>query len=132
MAINSVLGLDIGEKRIGVARVSLIARIPEPLGALANDESFTKALQQLIDEYRPDTLVVGLPRSLEGNETAQTAYVKAFSQERLLPYNIPLVFQDETLSSHVAEERLKGRLYAKGEIDAQAAVVILEDYLLTI
>lgn len=132
MAINSVLGLDVGEKRIGVARVHLIPRIPEALGALHNDESFSGALQALIDEYQPDILVVGLPRSLDGRETAQSAYVRAFSQESLLQFNIPIIFQDETLSSRVAEDRLKGTQYTKGDIDAQAAVVILEDYLLTV
>ena len=132
MAVNSVLGIDVGEKRVGIARVHMIARIPEALGALINDESFSGALQALIDEYQPDVLVVGLPRSLEGNETAQTAYVRAFSQERLVSYNLPIVFQDETLSSRVAEERLKGTPHAKGDIDAQAAVVILEDYLETV
>ena len=132
MASNSVLGLDIGEKRIGVARVQLIARIPQALGALSNDESFSGALQAIIDEYQPDTLVIGLPRSLDGQETAQSAYVRAFSQERLVQFNLPLVFQDETLSSRVAKERLQGTQHSKGDIDAQAAVVILEDYLLTV
>lgn len=132
MVINSVLGLDIGEKRIGVARVQLIARIPEALGALNNDEGFSGALQALIDEYQPDTLIVGLPRNLDGQETAQTQYVKAFSQENLLQFNLPIVFQDETLTSRVAEDRLQGTNYKKGDIDAQAAVVILEDYLLSI
>jgi putative Holliday junction resolvase len=130
MVINSVLGLDIGEKRIGVARVQLIARIPQALGALINDDNFTRALQALIDEYQPDILVVGLPRNLEGQETAQTQYVKAFSQEKLTLFKLPIVFQDETLSSRVAEDRLQGKDYKKGDIDAQAAVVILEDYLL--
>jgi len=132
MAVNSVLGLDVGEKRIGVARVHLIARIPEALGALSNDETFSGALQALINEYQPDILVVGLPRSLEGNETAQTAYVRAFCDEKLVAYGLPVLFQDETLSSRVAEDRLKGKAHTKGDIDAQAAVVILEDYLQTV
>ena len=129
MAINSALGIDVGEKRVGVARVHMIARIPEPLGALANDASFENALKLLIDEYQPDILVVGFPRNLQGQETSQTQYVKAFTQEHLVPFNIPIVFQDETLSSQVAESRLKNKQHTKGDIDAAAAVVILEDYL---
>jgi putative Holliday junction resolvase len=132
MEANNLLGVDVGEKRIGIARVNMIARLPEALTALHNDESFAGAFQALIDEYQPDILVVGLPRNLQGQETAQSAYVRAFSQESLLSFNIPVVFQDETLSSRVAEERLQGRPHTKGDIDAQAALVILEDYLQTL
>lgn len=132
MAVNNVLGLDIGEKRVGVARVGMIARIPEPLGALINDATFSEALQRLITEYQPDILVVGLPRNLDGQETPQSHYAREFSQQNLVNYGLPIVFQDETLSSRVAEERLKGKPYVKGDIDAQAAVVILEDYLQTV
>lgn len=129
MAISSAIGIDVGEKRVGIARVHMIARIPEPLGALANDTSFEKALGAILDEYQPDILVVGFPRNLQGHETPQTQYVKAFTQERLIPFNIPIVFQDETLSSRVAESRLMNKQHTKGDIDAAAAVVILEDYL---
>lgn len=130
MVINNALGLDIGEKRIGVARVNMIARVPEPLATLANDDSFAVRLEQLIGEYDPDVLVVGLPRNLNGQETAQSAYVKAFSQEKLIYCKVPIVFQDETLSSRAAEERLQeGGSGKKADIDAMAAAIILEDYL---
>lgn len=129
MAINSIIGLDIGEKRIGVARAGAIARIAEPLTTLNNDHSFDERLQELLDEYQPDILVVGLPRNMSGLETSQTAYSKAFTQQKLVKYNIPIVFQDETLSSREAEARLQGKKYTKADIDAQAAAIIVEDYL---
>ena len=132
MAINSIIGLDIGEKRIGVARANTIARISEPLATLNNDQGFDEALQAVLDEYQPDILVVGLPRNMNGLETPQTAYSKAFTQQKLLKYNIPIVFQDETLSSREAEARLQGKKYTKADIDSQAAAIIIEDYLLSI
>lgn len=132
MAVNNVLSFDIGEKRIGIARANLIARISEPLTTLANDQTFHERLQPILDEYQPDILVVGLPRNMSGLETPQSAFSRAFTQENLLRYNIPIVFQDETLSSRAAEDRLKGKNYTKADIDAQAAAIIIEDYLQTI
>ena len=76
--------------------------------------------------------VLGLPRSNEGNETAQSAYVRQFA--KTLVEKLPgakIRFQDESLTSVVAEERLKSRKkqYEKGEIDAEAAAIILQDFL---
>ena len=65
---------------------------------------------------------------MRGEETAQTKYVRDYVGDHLLSLNLPIVFQDETLSSKAAEARL-GNGYKKTDIDAVAAVVILEDYL---
>jgi putative Holliday junction resolvase len=132
MAINTVLGLDIGEKRVGIARVNMIARLPEPLITLANDDLFDTHLRQIIDEHQPDALVVGLPRNLKGEETAQSTYSRQFSQSHLESIGLPVIFQDETLSSNEAKVRLGTAVAKKGDIDAMAATVILEDYLETI
>lgn len=132
MVINTALGLDVGEKRVGIARVNLIARLPEPLVALANDTTFGDKLNVLIQEHNPDVLVVGLPRNMKGEETAQSAYVRAFVAEHLNNCNLPVIFQDETLSSVEAEKRLGAAATQKGAVDAVAAAVILEDYLQTL
>lgn len=132
MGINTVLGLDIGEKRVGIARVNLIARLPEPLTALINDDSFDAAFRQLLTEHQPDALIVGLPRNLQGEETAQSAFSREFSKNHLETVGLPVIFQDETLSSKEAESRLGTAVAKKGDIDAMAAAVILEDYLQTL
>lgn len=132
MAISTLLGLDIGEKRVGVARVHTIARLPEPLGALTNDSSFSDALQHIIAEHSPDAIVVGLPRNLQGEETAQSTYVRTFTAECVEPFGLPVIFQDETLSSVEAEKRLGTDVAKKGDVDAVAAAIILEDYLQTL
>lgn len=128
MATN-LLGLDIGEKRIGVARVSLPARLPQALVTLNNDTVFLDNLKTIIKEHQIDTLIVGLPRNLNGQETAQTVFVYNFCKQYLQDVGLPIIMQDETLSSHEAENRLKGQKYQKTDIDALAAVIILEDYL---
>ena len=128
MAINNVLGLDIGESKTGVARVNMIARLPQPVATLKNDNNFISEITKIIKAESIDTLVVGLPRNMRGEETAQTKYVRDYVGDHLLSLNLPIVFQDETLSSKAAEARL-GNGYKKTDIDAVAAVVILEEYL---
>jgi putative Holliday junction resolvase len=129
MAINNVLGLDIGEGKTGVARVNMIARLPQVVATLKNDNNFIPEITKIIKEENIDAMVVGLPRNMNGEETAQTKYVRDYVENYLKSLNLPIIFQDETLSSKAAEVRLAGSGYKKTDIDAMAAVVILEDYL---
>ena len=69
---TAVLGIDYGEKRIGIARASRVARLPEPLLTITNSGDVTTKIKQLASEEDATTLVVGLPRSLEGVDTEQT------------------------------------------------------------
>lgn len=132
MALTNVLALDIGEKRIGIARANLIARIPVSLPTILNIDDVSDRIAAIVAAEDIDTVIVGLPRNLSGLETAQSAYVRTFVASKLNMLEVPILFQDETLSSRVAEDRLKGQDYAKGDIDAGAAMVILEDYLETL
>lgn len=127
----SYLALDVGRVRIGLAVANDVARIAAPLPALSNDESFGGALQQLIQEHEVAALVVGWPRSLNGAETEQTAFVDAFVQELQQMTGLPVRLQDEAATSLKAEAELKqrGKPFEKGDIDSLSAVYILEDFL---
>ena len=116
--------LDIGEKRIGIARANSIARIVEPVATIANDTAFTTVFKKLVDAHDVSVIVVGLPRSMQGNETQQSQYTRQFVEQYMSTYTI--VWQDETLSSVAAQQR--GSWMTHG-IDAAAACIILEDYL---
>lgn len=128
---SNLLGLDVGEKNIGVARVNLIAKIPEPLAVLANNSSFSANLSKVFQEYSIDYIVVGLPRSLSGEETDQSKYVRNFVDNNLSQYQF--VWQDETLSTVNAQSRMKQMGFEKqpAMLDSVAACIILEDYILT-
>jgi putative Holliday junction resolvase len=130
---DSVLALDVGNKRIGIAIASLIARLPRPLTTLANDENFIEQLQTIINNERAGALVIGLPRGLDGQETGQTKIVRQFVAELTPLMTIPIHLQDEALTSAKAEAELRarGKLYEKGEVDSLAATYILEDYMNT-
>lgn len=120
---NDIIALDVGTKRIGVARANIIARLPQPLPAIANDTNVAQSIKLLINAYMPGCIVVGLPRNLSGEETKQSAYTKQFVIDKL-PKDVKIIWQDETLTSKVASERT-GRTK---EIDSEAACLILEDY----
>jgi putative Holliday junction resolvase len=126
---ENILGLDIGERRIGLARVNLEVKLPQPLGFLENNGSFIKELKKIVLKFNISTLVVGLPRNLDGEETAQTKYVKNFCDKKLKDLNITIALQDETLSTRVAQERLSQEGIKTNKTDAMAAAIILEDYL---
>ena len=127
-----IIGLDVGEKRIGVAKVDSSTRIAIPVGFVENDDETWGKLASVARMNSTDFFVLGLPRSNEGNETKQTLYVRQFA--RVLSEKIPgarVRFQDESLTSVEAEARLKKRKksYERGEIDAEAATIILQDFI---
>lgn len=127
---GTIIALDIGERRIGVARASLEANIPEPLVTLPNNDDFPEVLSKLITEHGVSQIIIGLPRGLDGQETAQTKYVRLFANS--LKLSIPVRFQDEAGTSVAAREILQASTnsYNKGDVDAMAATIILNDYLL--
>lgn len=128
---DNVLALDVGDRRIGVAVAQSVARLPRPLTTLNNDEKFEASLQAIIDQEGIGTIVVGLPRNLHGQDTAQTKASRAFAEQLTEKFNLPVVLQDEAGTSRQAETELqaRGKPYAKADIDAWAAAIILEDYL---
>lgn len=130
MVSKSFIGLDIGAKRIGVAVADSSVRIAMPLDTIEVDGTEVDTLNKLIGEEAPDVVVVGYPRNQSGEATQQSAYVEEFMAKLDLSAT-EVVYQDESLTSVMAEERLKAhnRPYSKADIDAQAATIILQDYL---
>ena len=127
-----IIGLDVGEKRIGIAKIDTDTKIALPLGFILVDGSEWQEIARYLRLNNTNFVVIGLPRSNEGNETAQSVYVRNFAKQLTMKMpEMKMKFQDETLTSVVAEERLKNRKkrYEKGEIDAEAAAIILEDFI---
>ena len=122
--------LDVGEKRIGVAVADTAVRIAVAYDTVVVDGSELEAIAKIVVSERAEILVIGYPRNQSGEATAQTRYVEAFAKT-LSDIAPKIVFQDESLTSVIAEQRLISykRPYAKGDIDAQAAAIILQDYL---
>lgn len=132
MKTKSLIGLDVGEKRIGVALADTSIRIAVPFDTILVDGNELQAIAELVVKEGADTIVVGYPRNQAGEATTQTEYVELFAKD-LEDMVATVVFQDESLTSVMAEDRLKSfkQPYSKADIDAQAATIILQDYLET-
>ncbi len=132
MKDSNILGLDVGERRVGIALANITARLPEPLTTI--DRTETDVFEEIIrlaDEHAVKQIVIGLPRGGEGQETAQTAANRRFAEELKKRISVPIALQDEAYSSVEAEEELKAKNkpYNKGDIDKLAATYILNDWL---
>jgi putative Holliday junction resolvase len=115
--------VDVGDKRVGIARGSSSARIAEPLKTVPAD----KALEEIAataNELQADGIVVGLPRGLDGQETAQTEKIRGWVRTAQHQIELPFYWQDEALTSAAIEKSA-----TKAGIDAAAAAVILQDFL---
>lgn len=127
-----LIALDVGSKRIGVAKADSSVRIAIPYSAVEVDGTEFKKIASLARAWDINSFVIGLPRNSHGEETEQSKYVRKFALQ--LKHEIPgakVCFQDESLTSVEAEKRLKSRKkgYKKGDIDSEAAAIILQDFL---
>ena len=130
MPTRNLLALDVGEKRIGMAMADTAVRIAVPFGWLEHTETILTDLAEVLLRHEIALIVVGYPRNQSGEPTKQTAYVEEFVKTIAeLDIDAEIVYQDESLTSVQAEARLGTRIKNKGEIDAEAASIILQDYL---
>lgn len=128
---GKILALDVGSVRIGLALADVRVRLPVPAGAVVHDEKVVEAIREFCKREEVAQLVIGLPRNMQGQDTAQTEAVRSFGAALQVELPLPVSWQDEAVTSVRAEEELRarGKPYAKEDIDALAATYILEDYL---
>ncbi len=129
-----VLAFDFGKKRIGVAVGEHMLGIAHPLMTIASETNSERfhLIGELITEWRPGLLVVGLPLSVEGEEHALTLLSKKFSNRLNGRFNLPVVMVDERYTSVEASSTLKQMGVAgrkqKPLLDTVAAQHILQSY----
>ena len=136
-----VLGVDVGERRIGFALSDPSGSLASPLQVLTVSGGLDDRVEVVALEIDRLTnqeeglaaVVVGLPTALDGHPHTQTARVTAFVNALRQRTTLPVAVQDERLSSHEAERRLalreKDWRRRKRQLDAASAAVILQDYL---
>jgi putative Holliday junction resolvase len=136
-----IVGLDVGERRIGVAVSDATCTLARPvtvlrITALEGDGLQTTAAEitrLAAEEDGVASIVVGMPRRLDGLPNDMTKRVSAFGEELQRATGVPIVFQDERLTSREAESRLAATdrdwRSRKARLDAAAAAIVLQDYL---
>ena len=124
----SFLAFDYGLRRIGVATGNTLTRSASPLRTIAapGDAAFA-AIAALVAEWRPDALVVGIPRHPDGAAHENTARAERFARRLEGRCRLPVHRVDEryTTVEALARRREGG---GRGEVDAQAAAIILDQY----
>jgi putative holliday junction resolvase len=136
-----VLGIDYGARRIGLALSDATGVLASPWRLLERPASEPETLaliereiaQLIAAEDGLQAVVVGWPRRLDGSPTHLTPVVEAFARALEARVSVPVILQDERLSSHEAEARLARRerdwRRRKAKLDAAAAAIVLQDYL---
>ena len=119
---RTVLAFDFGLKRIGVAVGEPELGTAHPLPAVA----VFSQIEKLVDEWKPASLVVGLPTSVQGEAHKMTRQAEDFARRLEKRFKLPVARVDERYTSVEAESRLKG--VKKKAIDSVAAQLILEQY----
>ncbi len=131
--MSRLLGLDVGNRRIGIAVSDDLGIIATPVGYVERGPTDRTQIQALIDRYQVTGLVAGIPRSMSGEEGMQAKDVRTWSKQLAKDLAIPLQFYDERLTTVMAERALissgRKRDQRKHEIDATAAAIMLQGYL---
>ncbi|MFA6525577.1 MAG: Holliday junction resolvase RuvX [Patescibacteria group bacterium] len=130
--MGKLLGIDYGDKRIGIATSDEKQDYIFPSDTMENSGNIIQELCDFIEKENIETVVVGFPVNMSGEENAQSDRIKRFADELRSRIRISVVLEDERLTSQFAERLLKdipGRRKPKGNIDRQAAILILESYM---
>lgn len=130
--MKKVLGLDFGTKYIGIALSDPFKSIAFPYGKIEPDKAIAK-IKEILGEESIESIVLGLPRALKGNETAMTGLVKEFRQELEKHVTVPIIFQDERLTSSFVGKQLTAQGVNQKKQrqikDALEATQILQSFL---
>lgn len=126
-----IFGFDFGTKKIGIAKGQTITQTASPLTTIKAFEGSPnwQSLDQLIEQWQPEAFVVGCALHADQTESKTALQAKLFGEALLERYNRPVHYIDEHLTSFEARLIAKEQAFDKSQIDAIAAMLILESWL---
>lgn len=126
-----LIGVDTGDVRVGISLKPADSIEAEPLGVFPAGPSVMTQILQFAQQYDAETGVVGLPRDINGNDTAQTRKAREFAGELADESGLHVILFDEFSTSERARAQLgkASRDEEKRQLDALAAAVLLDDYM---
>jgi putative holliday junction resolvase len=129
--VSRVLGVDYGDRRIGLALSDALRLTAQPLDVVSPGQ-FRQRVAELVEEHGIETVVVGLPTPLGGGESASAQGARALGED-LARLGLEVVFVDERFTSKMAESSLletgMKRRKRRATVDKVAAAIILQSYL---
>lgn len=135
MDIKRIIGIDYGDKRVGIAINDPLGIFVYPLTTLFNDEKLILNIKKIVQDYNVTKIIIGYPYKDDGSKWEVTEKIEKFAEilkEQVLD---EVEFYDERYSSELAKTRViesvnkRSKRRDKGIIDKNAAAIILEDYL---
>ena len=132
--MSRCIGIDLGSKRVGLAISDKLNMIASPYKTLTfkNEQDLLDQLRLIIVDFKVKSIVLGLPLNMNGEDSTQTKKVREFKSV-LSIFNLPIIFEDERLSSVSAKRSLVMQDiktgHNKSEIDKRAAAIILQQFL---
>ncbi len=132
---NRLLGIDYGEKRVGIAITDPLMMFASPLKTIIRDNNFWKNFLEIFSQYKIIKVILGYPLKENGEESTSTQLVKKFREQLEEKISVPIEFCDERYSSDIAKKRIietvpsKKKRRDKSLLDKNAAAIILQDYL---
>ncbi|MCL4112713.1 UNVERIFIED_CONTAM: hypothetical protein GTU68_052160 [Idotea baltica] len=132
--LRSVIAFDYGNKNIGVATGQVITRQAQELCVLKAQNGVPNwtEVQSLIQEWKPDAIIVGLPINMDGSTSDMSSRAEKFSRRIHGRFNLPVYMQDERLTTYEAKLQnttKNSANYKKNPVDAIAAALLLESWL---
>jgi len=129
-----LLGIDYGEKYIGIAVTDELSIAAHPLTTVTCDKTEFDRIKELIKKHEVNKIIIGLPKNMDGSSGKSVDRVLVFADElKKVMCDVPIEFIDERLTTREAEERLIGlgvsRKKKKSKINQLSACIILESYL---
>jgi putative Holliday junction resolvase len=134
-AIKRILGLDIGDRRIGVAVTDELGITAQPVGTIDRSQTtaYFKEIIEIAKRYDARCIVAGLPKRLDGSSSPQTEKVEKFLTDLKAQTDIPIETWDERLTTTAAEASLveanMRRKPRRNVVDSVAAQIMLQHYL---
>lgn len=128
-----ILGIDYGDARVGVAVSDIMGFMANGIKTIKNTKHLMDELSEIINEYKPQKIVIGLPKNMDGTEGFRVDATKEFAENLKSIYSGEIIFEDERLTT-VGAERYLNSTNTRGKkrkeiIDTVSACLILEQYL---
>jgi len=134
-AVTTLLAFDFGTRSIGVAVGQQLTETASELPPLRAQEGIPNwdKLDQLLDEWKPDLVIVGLPVNMDGSDMEMTRRARKFGNRINGRFGFPVAFADERLTTREAKQEAHGRghrgNYQQSPVDSIAARIILESWM---